>query len=806
MRGTLLGYLTGEITMRVLAIGLGGAGCRIATALYANDRRSSKVTCVQAIAVDVDSDTLAQLRALPEQAKIGFMAVESDLSRTGNETPQHAKIDIGEIIARIQNMERGETDAFLICCGLGGSMTDMVPHLIAALRASVTEPIFGLVTLPTLSEGEKRSAKAADDIENIDPLLDGIILFDNETWSKKIAARRDALLAEESEGHGLFGFGKNKPKLSALDITYKLLNQSIIRRISIILRAGEFRADGGIDLAEVVMDSSEILNTIRGMGFISIGYAVKHLPQGPQAFLSRLRPANATMEQRESAERIIELAKQAIYQEVSIPCDMTSAAKALILIAGPSHEISMKGVMTVRKWIDRSIAGMEMRSGDYPVTNSKYVAIIIVLSGLENIPRITELKEIREQYRSGVSGGVSASLNLPSGAGSRKAGAVSEIAASWDGPELRDEMISLPGERPKKRSPDNYPAEKTVVYSDASLKPVQAPPSGAPAGSQHQAVRRLPRVLEERDPATGTRISSPEQPRSPPEPAAAQRIPQTRPAAPVFTETPEQRHTIPAGRDEGVAHRPPVRETPAVSPQKRESQPPVKRSLESGYEGILPLKHTLVKSRDPAHQRIERELQRQQVTIKSESPKTRETVRKPEQMQIPAQPETKTVIRRVSSKAPVRGPLPPAEPMAPSPAQGERTIIRIRKKVTRTEDEGVYEEPDDRSGPTHQEELGLAAETEEFIPAPLPEKTKFGLKDRLQPARDDIFLGKSVSQKEPLRVKDAALLHTDIKTKKGRPGQEGDEPAAEPGSSPAPAKKKTGKSSAQDDKISWVND
>ena len=192
------------------------------------------------------------------------------------------------------------------------------------------------------------------------PLLDGTILFDNETWSKKIAARRDALLAEESGGHGFLGFGKNQPKLSAQDITYKLLNQSIIRRISLILRAGEFRADGGIDLAEVVMDSSEVLNTLKGMGFISIGYAVEHLHQGPLAFLSRLRPANATLEQRKSAERIIELAKQAIYQEVSIPCDMTSAAKALILIAGPSHEISMKGVMTVRKWIDRSIA----RHGD----------------------------------------------------------------------------------------------------------------------------------------------------------------------------------------------------------------------------------------------------------------------------------------------------------------------------------------------------------------------------------------------------------------------------------------------------------
>ena len=79
---------------------------------------------------------------------------------------------------------------------------------------------------------------------------------------------------------------------------------------------------------------------------------------------------------------------------------MTSAHKALILIAGPSHELSEKGYMTVRKWIDRSIAGLETRSGDYPVMNTKNVAIIIMLSGLENIPRLTELKEIQSQYKS----------------------------------------------------------------------------------------------------------------------------------------------------------------------------------------------------------------------------------------------------------------------------------------------------------------------------------------------------------------------------------------------------------------------
>ncbi|MDD1701809.1 MAG: cell division protein, partial [Methanoregula sp.] len=441
--------------MRILAIGLGGAGCRIAAALYANDRKSSKVACVQALAVDVDHETIAKLTALPERSKICFEALDAGLSMNGKETAPTPRIDITEIVARIQNREGEDPDAIIICCGLGGSMTEIAPHLIAALRASVTEPLFGLVTLPCLSEGERRSAKAADDIEAISPLLDGTLLFDNETWVKKVAKRRDTLVKEMSHAsEGFLGFGKSQPKLTAREITDKLLNQSIVRRISLILRAGEFRADGGIDLAEVVMDSSEVLNTMMGMGFITIGYAVEYLHNKPLAFLSRLRPENETEEQRKSAERIIDLAKQAIYQEVSIPCDMTSASKALILLAGPSHEISMKGFMTVRSWIDRSIAGMETRSGDYPVTNTKYVAIIVMLSGIENIPRVNQLKEIRDQYRFGGSRSAGSASEPLRDVGQKSdrfsAGSVSDVAASWKNSDISDDMIVMPGSSPKR--------------------------------------------------------------------------------------------------------------------------------------------------------------------------------------------------------------------------------------------------------------------------------------------------------------------------------------------------------------------
>lgn len=157
-------------------------------------------------------------------------------------------------------------------------MVDVAPHIIAALRSSVVEPIFGLVTLPCLAEGERKSSKAADDIDMLQSLLDGIILFDNETWYKKIIAEKAHLKTREKGFGERLGLTKGEKELSPAQATYALLNEGIVRRISLILRAGEFKADGGIDLAEVVLDSGEVLNTMKGMGFITIGYAVERLP------------------------------------------------------------------------------------------------------------------------------------------------------------------------------------------------------------------------------------------------------------------------------------------------------------------------------------------------------------------------------------------------------------------------------------------------------------------------------------------------------------------------------------------------
>jgi cell division GTPase FtsZ len=759
--------------MRILAIGLGGAGCRIVSHLYSTDRRSSKVACVKALAVDVDSDTLAHLVDLPENAKIFFPALEPEVSGVPSTRAQTATIDINEIIARIQNIESGETDAIFICCGLGGSMVDVAPQMITALRASVVEPIFGLITLPCLSEGEKRSAKAADDIDMLSPLLDGMILFDNETWSKKMKGVAIPLIKKDTGFAGLFGAKKSRKTVSPIHPTFAALNLGIVKRISLILRAGEFKADGGIELAEVVMDSGEVLNTMQGMGFITIGYAVEHLPHHPLGFLSHLSPIGFFADEHKKRDsRIVELAKQAIYNEVSTPCDMTSAAKALILIAGPSHELSMKGFMTVRKWIDRSIAGLETRSGDYPVTNTKYVAIIIMLTGLENIPRITELQEIREQYISGRKRQALRNAGIDPDAGRHIDGrdrVPADMPASGSGYSgKRDEMIVIPGKRraDERRVPTLSP-EASSRSNQTTARHVQSVPDGQsilPGGQSPLA------TSSKYDP-DGDRRSSQKTTLSPPEvrgitPAGQESHTIQQP----FEQTRiPSRHTI-IRRDYDLADRAPdslqgsINNAPVVTEQSKDTPLVASKKKPEPTRVQSPQgKEELLKTKDLNRQRIENELQRQRMMAILGKSHKMQTVPPAHHPQNPVPVQTKTIIHHASRQ---EGNQVPAEQKEiDQPTERETRVVITKKKRIAVPEEisDIIQEPEPipaREIP-HDRDIPQSEADDAIQKEPRVE-----MKRMVQRSNDDIFKGKGISSKTSLRVNDEALLQTRLKSKK----------------------------------------
>jgi hypothetical protein len=379
--------------MRIILIGVGGAGCRLVDLFYAQDVRSPIIRCLDGIAVDNDADALNRLMNLPADRKLYFQRLDPS-----NPDDIIASITIEEIIAKLQSLDTGDIDAIFICGGLGGTMAEVVPDLVSHIRKAMIEPVFGLFILPCTREGRERSSRAADGIDALHAALDGIFLFDNETWYPRLKVQPEPA-RKKQDPLKFLPLQKQKVEESVKDQTYRKINDMIVRRVGLLLRAGEFSEKGGMDIAEVVLDAGEVLNTILGMGFITIGYALEPVAQGSleMDILGKIRPAAPSVEEsHKKASKVVDLAKRAIYQEISTPCDLTSAEKALILIAGPSHEMSMKGYMTVRKWIDRSIRGLEVRSGDYPVSSSHFLAIIIVLAGLRNIPRIDEIRKIRD--------------------------------------------------------------------------------------------------------------------------------------------------------------------------------------------------------------------------------------------------------------------------------------------------------------------------------------------------------------------------------------------------------------------------
>ena len=58
---------------------------------------------------------------------------------------------------------------------------------------------------------------------------------------------------------------------------------------------------------------------------------------------------------------------------LTLPCDFSTAERALVLVAGPPDELDRKGIEKAKSWVEENIAGVEVRGGDYPV-NSEYVA------------------------------------------------------------------------------------------------------------------------------------------------------------------------------------------------------------------------------------------------------------------------------------------------------------------------------------------------------------------------------------------------------------------------------------------------
>ena len=358
--------------MKLAMIGFGQAGGKVVDKFLEYDKRTGSEIVRAAAAVNTAKADLMGLEHIAENQRvlIGQSRVKGHGVGADNELgAEIAEEDIDEVQGAIDSIPVHEVDAFLVVSGLGGGTgSGGAPVLAKHLKRIYTEPVYGLGILPGSDEGGIYTLNAARSFQTFVREVDNLMVFDNDAWRKT---------GESVQGG------------------YEEINEEIVRRFGILFGAGEIQQ--GQEVAESVVDSSEIINTLSGGGVSTVGYAEEEVEERTSGgLLSRLRNDDGEdqLDSAHTTNRITSLVRKAALGRLTLPCEIEGAERALLVLAGPPEYLNRKGIERGRKWLEEQTGSMEVRGGDYPVTGANFVASVILLSGVNNVSRIKELQQV----------------------------------------------------------------------------------------------------------------------------------------------------------------------------------------------------------------------------------------------------------------------------------------------------------------------------------------------------------------------------------------------------------------------------
>jgi len=366
--------------MKLALIGFGQAGGKIVDRFVEYEQRTGVDVFTDPVAVNTASVDLQGLEHVPEDSRvlIGQSRVKGHGVGADNELgAEIAEADVDEIQSALDDIPVHEVDAFLVVAGLGGGTgSGGAPVLAKHLKHIYTEPVYGLGILPGRDEGGIYTLNAARSFQTFVREVDNLLVFDNDAWRTTGESMRDG---------------------------FEAINEEIATRFGMLFAAGE--VDGNAEVAESVVDSSEIINTLSSGGVSTVGYAAEDVDRsGDGGLLSRVGGNRGRgdgrsgtgdgLDSANTTNRITALVRKAALGRLTLPCDIQGAEKSLVVVGGPPEYLDRKGMERGRQWLEEETGSMEVRGGDYPLPSSGTVAGLVLLSGVHNVPRFKELQQV----------------------------------------------------------------------------------------------------------------------------------------------------------------------------------------------------------------------------------------------------------------------------------------------------------------------------------------------------------------------------------------------------------------------------
>ncbi|WP_049935779.1 tubulin/FtsZ family protein [Haloplanus natans] len=365
--------------MKLALVGIGGAGCRLVDAIRGVETAGDRKLCYgHLLTVDISRTVDDDFDHVPSEnhVTIGDTHREVDSGVDGDQdlAVEIIRTDFPEIHRTLDSVPLRKLDGVLVVAGLGGGTgSGAGAVLVERLQDMYDKPVYVLGVLPGESEGGRPALNAARSLRSLVPAADSVVLFDNDRWVSGDDADR-----------------------------YERANRELASRIVTLFAREDTDPDA---IGANTMDSSDLIRTLSPGGVASVGYAATDLDDGG-GFLSWLRsilPGGGDDESDEptDAVKIQSLVRQALNSRLTLPCEVSSAERALVVLSGPPEELSRRGFESARQWLEEETETVEVLAGDDPRAGSSTVSAVVLLSNVTEVPRIDSLQRRAVEYEGG---------------------------------------------------------------------------------------------------------------------------------------------------------------------------------------------------------------------------------------------------------------------------------------------------------------------------------------------------------------------------------------------------------------------
>lgn len=423
--------------MKLAVVGVGSAGSRIVNQILAHEKASGRDLCDgNSLLITSSAPAFDATEHVPQERRltIGDVYWKVDSANIDSDPDLAAEVareEQNEIVRAFDLIEFHEVDGILVVAGLaGGTGGGAGAVVIEQLQEICDEPVYAVGVLPSESEGQRSALTAARALQSFVEKADNVIAFDNDAWlgdappaveSAEVSAAQstdavddeaasvEADATDEEAGSAdadatdgeddpvsSDATGEEAPPDRTDPETYAHANDVLAERLVTLFAAGEF--DGG-PISENRLDPSDIIQALDTGGISTIGYASTDIQRsgGIRSVLRALADrlpwsTDEEGEEETAAAKINRLVRQAAQSKLTLPCSVSSADRALIILSGPTRTLSRKGFESGRYWLENEADIVDVKAGDEPHDRATTLTAVVLYSNVTDVPRIDDVQ------------------------------------------------------------------------------------------------------------------------------------------------------------------------------------------------------------------------------------------------------------------------------------------------------------------------------------------------------------------------------------------------------------------------------